>query len=78
MTGGCDVFGQSGGQEVVAFIVRTDAALTPIAIRQRCAQTLSTHKIPRRFMFVYRLPVDARGKVDRHALQRLASSTNDL
>jgi len=62
------------GQEVVAFLVRTDAALTPIAIRQRCAETLSTHKIPRRFVFVDRFPVDSRGKIDRSALQRLASS----
>jgi acyl-CoA synthetase (AMP-forming)/AMP-acid ligase II len=62
------------GQEVVAFLVRTDAALTPLAIRQQCAQTLSTHKIPRRFVFVDRFPVDARGKIDRRALQRLVSS----
>jgi len=64
------------GQEVVAFLVRTDAALTPIAIRQRCAETLSTHKIPRRFVFVDRFPVDARGKIDRRALQRLVSSAD--
>lgn len=62
------------GQQVVAFLVRTDAALTPLAIRQRCAETLSTHKIPRRFVFVDRFPVDARGKIDRRALQLLASS----
>jgi long-chain acyl-CoA synthetase len=61
------------GQEVVAFLVRTDSALTPIGIRQRCAETLSAHKIPRRFVFVDRFPVDARGKIDRQALQRLAS-----
>jgi acyl-CoA synthetase (AMP-forming)/AMP-acid ligase II len=62
------------GQQVVAFLVRTDAALTPLAIRQRCAETLSTHKIPRRFVFVDRFPIDARGKIDRRALQQLASS----
>ena len=66
------------GQEVVAFLVRTDAALTPLAIRQRCAETLSTHKIPRRFVFVDRFPVDARGKIDRGALQRLASGADDV
>jgi long-chain acyl-CoA synthetase len=64
------------GQQVVAFLVRTDAALTPLAIRQRCAETLSAHKIPRRFVFVDRFPVDARGKIDRRALQRLASSAD--
>jgi long-chain acyl-CoA synthetase len=61
------------GQQVVAFLVRTDAALTPLAIRQQCAETLSPHKIPRRFVFVDRFPADARGKIDWRALQRLAS-----
>jgi long-chain acyl-CoA synthetase len=65
------------GQEVVAFLVRTDAALTPLVIRQRCAETLSTHKIPRRFVFVDRFPVDARGKIDRRALQQLASNAGE-
>jgi long-chain acyl-CoA synthetase len=64
------------GQQVVAFLVRTDTALTPLAIRQRCAETLSTHKIPRRFVFVDRFPVNARGKIDRRALQRLVSSAH--
>jgi acyl-CoA synthetase (AMP-forming)/AMP-acid ligase II len=65
------------GQQVVAFLVRTDTALTPLAIRQQCAETLSTHKIPRRFVFVDRFPVDARGKIDRRALQRLATSAGE-
>ncbi len=65
------------GQQVVAFLVRTDAALTPLAIRRRCAETLSTHKIPRRFVFVDRFPVDARGKIDRRALQQLVPRTDD-
>jgi len=64
------------GQELVAFLIRTDATLTPIAIRQRCAETLSTHKIPRQFVFVDRFPVNARGKIDWRALQRLASGVN--
>jgi acyl-CoA synthetase (AMP-forming)/AMP-acid ligase II len=66
------------GQQVVAFIVRADAALTPIAIRQLCAASLSTHKIPRRFVFVDRFPVDARGKLDRPALQALLSSADEV
>jgi long-chain acyl-CoA synthetase len=60
------------GQQVVAFIVRSNAALTAIAIRQLCAGTLSTFKIPRRFIFLERLPIDARGKTDRRALEALA------
>lgn len=61
------------GQEVVAFLVRTDPSLTPLTIRQLCARTLSAYKIPRRFVFVDGLPIDARGKLDRQALHRLAA-----
>lgn len=62
------------GQQLAAFVIRTDSSLTPIAIRQFCAATLSTHKIPRRFVFLDRFPVDSRGKIDRRALQALVSS----
>ena len=67
---------QTRGQELVAFVIRTDATLTPIAIRQKCAESLSTHKIPRRFVFVDRFPINLRGKIDRLALQRLASGVS--
>jgi len=70
----CDV----RGQQIVAFVVRTDAALTAIAIRRLCATTLSAYKIPRRFVFLDRLPVDARGKIDRGALQALAARGDTL
>ena len=66
------VASETRGQEVVAFLVRTDDAMTPLVIRQRCAAQLSSYKIPRRFVFLDQFPVDARGKVDRQALQRLA------
>jgi acyl-coenzyme A synthetase/AMP-(fatty) acid ligase len=65
------------GQEVVAFVVREDSALTPLVLRQLCAATLSAHKLPRRFLFVDRLPVDSRGKVERRALQALASRVDE-
>jgi len=70
----CDV----RGQQIVAFVVRTDAALTSVAIRRQCAATLSAYKIPRRFVFLDRLPVDARGKIDRGALQALAARADTL
>ncbi len=65
------------GQELVAFVVRSHSALTPIAIRQRCAGTLSPYKIPRRFIFIDQLPIDARGKIDRRALEALAADSRD-
>jgi acyl-coenzyme A synthetase/AMP-(fatty) acid ligase len=35
---------------------------------------LSPYKIPRRFVFLERWPVDARGKMDRRALEALATT----
>jgi acyl-CoA synthetase (AMP-forming)/AMP-acid ligase II len=61
------------GQQVVAFVIRSDRGLSALAIRRLCAATLSTHKIPRRFVFLDRFPIDARGKLDRRALDALAS-----
>lgn len=61
------------GQQLVAFVVASDPAATPIALRRLCAATLSPYKIPRRFLFVDHLPVDARGKTDRRALEALAA-----
>jgi fatty-acyl-CoA synthase len=62
------------GQELVAFVVRGGAALTPLGLRRSCADTLSPYKIPRRFIFLERWPVDERGKVDRRALEALAQT----
>ena len=60
------------GQQLVAFVV-SDAVLSSVALRQECAKQLSPHKIPRRFIFLDRLPTDARGKTDRRALEALAA-----
>jgi acyl-CoA synthetase (AMP-forming)/AMP-acid ligase II len=60
------------GQQLVAFIV-SDQPLTSVELRQRCARTLSPHKIPRQFIFLDQLPLDARGKTDRRALEALAA-----
>jgi len=60
------------GQELVAFVVRDDARLTAVQIRTACATTLSPHKLPRRIVFLERLPVTERGKIDRVALRQLA------
>jgi long-chain acyl-CoA synthetase len=60
------------GQQLVAFVI-SKAALTPVAMRQRCAKVLSPHKIPRRFIFLDQFPIDSRGKMDHRALAALAS-----
>jgi long-chain acyl-CoA synthetase len=65
------------GQEVVAFVIRSHAGVTPLFIRRRCAELLSAHKIPRRFVFLDQFPTDARGKLDRRALEeRLLEATD--
>ena len=66
---------QTRGQELVAFVLRADPSLTPLALRRACAATLSPYKIPRRFIFLDSWPADGRGKVDRRALEALASDT---
>jgi acyl-CoA synthetase (AMP-forming)/AMP-acid ligase II len=60
------------GQRLVAFVV-SDQPLTSLDIRQRCARTLSPHKIPRQFIFLDEIPLDGRGKMDRRALEALAA-----
>jgi long-chain acyl-CoA synthetase len=61
------------GQQLVAFVV-SDQALTSVDIRQRCARLLSPHKIPRQFIFLDQMPLDARGKLDRRLLEGLAAA----
>lgn len=60
------------GQQLVAFVV-SEAGLNSVTLRQQCARLLSTHKIPRRFIFLDQLPTDARGKMDRRVLEALAT-----
>jgi acyl-CoA synthetase (AMP-forming)/AMP-acid ligase II len=60
------------GQQIAACIVAdSNAALTPLGIRQFCAARLPAYKIPRAIVFVDALPLTARGKLDRAALDAL-------
>lgn len=64
------------GQQVVAYIVPTDAgwgAAQEAALRARCAAELASYKIPVRFVPVASLPRTRSGKVQRHLLQDAAS-----
>lgn len=63
------------GQALVACLVLDEPAPTVLDIRAYCARRLSAHKIPRDFIALGALPVDARGKIDRRALAVLASTT---
>jgi long-chain acyl-CoA synthetase len=59
------------GQQIVACIVSRSADTSPLAIRQFCAARLAPYKIPRSIVRLDRIPLTARGKTDRRALEQL-------
>jgi len=65
------------GEQLAAIIVAREPGLTAANLRQRCAALLSAYKIPRRFVFLNELPVNARGKVDRRTLEALVAAEAD-
>ncbi len=61
------------GQQVVACVV-TDAATSGpsvLEVRRFCAARLAPHKIPRAVIFLNAIPLTARGKTDRTALDAI-------
>lgn len=67
------VYGEAAGArgEIVAAVVVAAPHVTVEVVRQRCRQQLSLHKVPRVVKLVESIPVDARGKVKKGALQTL-------
>ena len=61
------------GQQIVACIVADagDRAVSALAVRRFCAARLAPHKIPRTIVFLDAMPLTARGKIDRAALDEL-------
>jgi len=47
-----------------------------LAVRQFCSERLAPHKVPRLIVFVKSIPLTARGKTDRDALQALLTSAS--
>ena len=66
------------GQKLVAFVVPRSGELSPARVRSYCAEKLSPHKIPRDLILLDSLPLTARGKVDRRALEQLTRSGSDV
>ena len=48
-----------------------DAAVGALAVRRFCAARLAPHKIPRTILMLDAMPLTARGKTDRAALEEL-------
>ena len=60
------------GEQLVACVVSTHAsAPTSLEVRRHCAARLAPHKIPRTIVFLDAIPLTARGKTDRDALDHL-------
>jgi len=66
------------GQKLVAFVVPLSGELSPARVRTYCAEKLSPHKIPRDLILLDSLPLTARGKVDRTALEELTRSGSSV
>jgi acyl-CoA synthetase (AMP-forming)/AMP-acid ligase II len=60
------------GQQIVAcVVVERGSDVSARAVRRFCAARLAPHKIPRAIIFVDEIPLTARGKTDRAALDGL-------
>ncbi len=61
------------GQQIAA-VVAAPPGLTLAAVRQHCAGRLAAYKIPRIVVFVDRLPVTPRGKIDYRTLSEIVQA----
>lgn len=58
------------GERSCAYIVASDAALRPIALRKHLrSQGIAEFKLPDRFVFIDQMPLTALGKVDKQTLR---------
>ncbi len=63
---------RGGGEGVVIAVVSADPDLQESSLRRHCAAHLAAWQVPRAFFFVPRIPRNARGKVARADLDRIA------
>jgi len=62
------------GEAVIAFIVRRpETSISDIELAEFCRQSLSSYKIPKRFLYVAEIPKNATGKIERARLRELAA-----
>lgn len=64
------------GEQLVAFLVVSAARPTVMEFRRFCARRLAAFKIPRVFVFLDQIPLTARGKIDRAALEEAARAAS--
>jgi mycobactin peptide synthetase MbtF len=64
---------RAGGATLVSFVVwQQDTQADPHALRTALAERLPVYMVPARIVALPRMPVNANGKLDGHALDRLA------
>lgn len=63
------------GQQVKAYVVRTDPKLTEAQLKDFCKQSLTGYKRPKHIEFVSELPKSTVGKILRHELRANANRT---
>ncbi len=63
------------GQELVACVQRGQPTLSERAIRTHCAARLASYKVPKRIVFADQLPISARGKATRVAIETFLQTT---
>jgi len=61
------------GERLVACLVLSGDHPSVLELRSFCGRRLAAHKIPRAFVVLDRIPLTARGKVDRDRLRTLAA-----
>ena len=68
------------GQQIVACIVGDsgDHIVSTLTVRRFCAERLAPHKIPRTIVLLGAMPLTARGKTDRAALEELVRAQLQL
>jgi acyl-CoA synthetase (AMP-forming)/AMP-acid ligase II len=62
------------GEQVVAIVVADGTPPTLLQVRQFCSSRLPPHKIPRALVIADAIPLDARGKTDRRAIEALVTA----
>jgi long-chain acyl-CoA synthetase len=67
---------QHRGELLVAFLVMRGARPSVVELRRFCATRLASFKIPRVFVFLDEIPLTARGKTDRSALDAAARAAS--
>jgi long-chain acyl-CoA synthetase len=67
---------QRRGELLVAFLVMRGARPSVVELRRFCAARLAAFKIPRVFVFLDEIPLTARGKTDRAALDAAARAAS--